>query len=133
MFDFAPVGLGILVVALAFLAIGWRLLPPRVARGAAEDSFNVDAYVIEATLAKTSRFVDKTVHDLESLAEGGVTIIAIVREGGHRYVPAGHWSMFADDVLVLQGDAHALRELAEEAGLEVLGTVKSPGEAGSLA
>jgi len=82
MFDFAPVGLGILVVALAFLAIGWRLLPPRVARGAAEDSFNVDAYVIEATLAKTSRFVDKTVHDLESLAEGGVTIIAIVREGG---------------------------------------------------
>ena len=41
--------------------------------------------------------------------------------------------MFADDVLVLQGDAHALRELAEEAGLEVLGTVKSPGEAGSLA
>jgi di/tricarboxylate transporter len=133
MFDFAPVGLGILVAGLAFLAIGWRLLPPRVAHGVAEDSFNVDAYVIEATLAKTSRFVDKTVHDLEALAEGGVSVIAIVREGGHRYVPAGHWSMFADDVLVLQGDAHALRELAEEAGLEVLGTVKSPGEAGSLA
>lgn len=27
MFDFAPVGLGIVVVGLAFLAVGWRLLP----------------------------------------------------------------------------------------------------------
>ena len=27
MFDFAPVGLGILVAGLAFLVVGWRLLP----------------------------------------------------------------------------------------------------------
>jgi di/tricarboxylate transporter len=129
MFDFAPVDLGILVVGLAFLAIGWRLLPlRRGAQAAAEDSFKVDAYVIEAALPKTSTFVGKTVAELEALAEGSVSVIAIIREHGRRYIPAGHWWMFADDVLVLQGDAHALRELAEEAGLEVVGTGKSQGE-----
>ncbi len=44
--------------------------------------------------------------------------MAIIREGGRRYIPSGHWWIFADDVLVLQGDAHAVRELAQEARLD---------------
>ena len=125
MFDFAPVGLGILVAGLAFLAVGWRLLPSRrAAHASAEDAFRIEAYVVEATLPATSAFVDRTVAQLEALAEGNVTVVAIIRERGRRYIPAGHWWMFADDVLVLQGDAHALRELAEEAGLKVVGAAK---------
>ena len=54
--------------------------------------------------------------------------MAIIREGGRRYIPSGHWWIFADDVLVLQGDAHAVRELAQEARLEVVGTAKTPDE-----
>jgi di/tricarboxylate transporter len=127
MFDFAPVGLGILVAGLAFLSIGWRLLPAgRKGEAAAEDAFQVDAYVIEATVPTGSRFVNKTVAQLEKLEEGEVTVRAIIREGGRRYIPSGHWWLFVGDVLVLQGDAHALRTLASEAGLQVVGTVKSP-------
>jgi di/tricarboxylate transporter len=133
MFDFAPVGLGILVAGLAFLTVGWRFLPIRRGAQAAEDSFNVNAYVIEAMLPKISAFVDKTVNELEALADGSVSVIAIIREHGHRYVPAGHWWLFADDVLVLRGDAHALRELTEEAGLEVVGTARSLGKPASPA
>src|SRR5215211_5348334 len=126
MFDFAPVGLGILAVGLAFLAIGWRLLPSaRGAPAAPEDAFTVDAYVIEAIVPATAASVHKTVATLEALGEGGISVIAIIREHGHRYIPAGHWPIFAGDVLVLQGDAHALRELANEAGLDVVGTVKT--------
>jgi len=132
MFDFAPVGLGILAAGLAFLAVGWRLLPvARAAQAAPEDSFKVEAYVLEAALPAASAFVDRTVAELEALAEDNVSVVAIIREGGRRYVPAGHWWMFADDVLVLQGDAHAIRELVEEAGLAVVGTSKPPVETAS--
>jgi di/tricarboxylate transporter len=128
MFDFAPVGLGILAAGLAFLSVGWRLLPSgRDTQAAPEDAFTVDAYVIEAIVPETSAFADRTVATLEALANGGVSVIAIIREQEHRYVPAGHWWIFAGDVLVLHGDAHALRELAEEAGLEVIGTAKTRG------
>jgi di/tricarboxylate transporter len=134
MFDFAPVGLGILVSGLAFLSIGWRLLPVRrEAQTAPQDAFKVDAYLIEAILPKNSPFVNRTVAELEALAEGEVSVIAIIRDRGHRYVPGGHWWMFADDVLMLQGEAHGLRELTEEAGLEVVGTAKPPDEAASPA
>lgn len=127
MFDFAPVGLGILAAGLAFLAIGWRLLPAgRTAPLTPEETFKVDAYLAEAKLPQTSRLVDRSVAELEKLAEGNVSVVSIIRESGHRYVPGGHWPMFAEDTLVLQGDAHAIRELVEEAGLVLVGTDKPP-------
>jgi di/tricarboxylate transporter len=129
MFDFAPVGLGILAAGLAFLSVGWRLLPAgRTGQPAAEDAFHVNAYLVEATVPAGSPFINKTVESLEALGEGTVTVIAIIREGGRRYLPAGHWWMFAEDILVLQGDAHALHGLAQEAGLEVVGTAKAPAQ-----
>jgi di/tricarboxylate transporter len=130
MFDFAPVGLGILFAGLLFLSFGWRLLP--IGRGkstSAEDAFRVDAYVIEAAVPTSSAFVDKTVDSLEALADGAVSVTAIIRERGRRYIPAGYWWIFAEDVLVLQGDAHAVQDLAQEAGLEIVGTATHPDEA----
>ncbi|MGE0425610.1 MAG: SLC13 family permease [Reyranellaceae bacterium] len=127
MFEFAPVGLGILVAGLAFLAFGWRLLPAkRTAQLAPEDTFKVDAYMAEATLPKDSKFIDKPVSALEALGEGNVSVVGIIREGGRRYRPAGYWWVLADDILVLQGEAHAIRELVEEAGLVLVGTAKPP-------
>lgn len=127
MFDFAPVGLGILVAGLAFLSVGWRLLPAgRTGQAAIEDAFHVHSYLVEAAVPVGSPFVNRTVASLEALGEGSITVIAIIREGGRRYVPAEHWRMFAEDILVLQGDAHSLHALAQEAGLEVVGTTKAP-------
>jgi di/tricarboxylate transporter len=130
MFDFAPVGLGIAFAGLAFLVVGWRLLPrERRGQSSAEDAFDVDPYVLEAVLPQASSFVGKTVADLEALGEGNVAVIAIIREKSRSHVPAEHWVLFADDILVLQGSAHSLRGLAEEAGLNIVGTFKRPGPA----
>ena len=127
--DFAPVGLGILVAGLGFLAFGWRLLPTsRGTQASAQDAFQVDAYIVEASVPAFSPFVNKTVESLEALGAGEVSVMAIIREGGRRYLPSGHWWIFADDVLVLQGDAHAVRELTQEARLVVVGTAKTPDE-----
>lgn len=118
MFDFAPVGLGIVAAGLLFLAVGWRLLPAdRKGPGHTTDSFSVEPYLAEAVVPEGSAFVGRTVAELEALGDGDVTVTAIVRERTNRYVPAGHWWLLAGDVLVLQGDAPALQLVLEESGL----------------
>ncbi|MFL9828684.1 SLC13 family permease [Rhodoplanes sp. SY1] len=128
MFDFAPVGLAILGAGLLFLSFGWRLLPRgRTSRGIPEDAFSIAGYVVEATLGRNSRLAGKTVADLETASDGAVTVIAVVREHGRRrYIPAGHWTLFQDDILVLQGEAHRLRDFADDAGLNLVGTRTIP-------
>ena len=122
MFDFAPVGLGIAVAGLAFLAVGWRLLPSdRTGLVPAASAFEVEPYLSEVRLPAASPLVNRTVAELEALAGGSVSVVAIVREGGRRYIPAEHWTLFAGDVLVLQSDPHSLRAIVEEAGLHLGG------------
>ncbi len=122
MFDFFPVGFGIMLLGVAFLSVGWRLLP---IRGAGQDSgdapFQIEDYISEALLPETSPLVGKTVADLERLSEGSVTVTAIIREGHRRYTPAGYWPLFAEDVLVLEADPQELQSLIHAAHLELVG------------
>jgi len=125
MFDFAPVGLGIVVAGFTFLVVGWRLLPGgRQGVPLPAAAFDIGPYLSEARLPATSSLVGKTVADLEALGEGGVSVIAIIREAEKRYVPAGHWTLFADDILVLQSDPHALKAVMSDAGLRLEGAGK---------
>jgi di/tricarboxylate transporter len=126
MFDFAPVGLGIVAAGFAFLVVGWRLLPGgRRAPMPPASAFAIDPYLSEARLPATSPLVGKTVAELEAVGGGGVTVVAIVREQERRYVPAGHWRLFADDILVLQSDPHTLRTVVTEARLHLEGAGRS--------
>jgi di/tricarboxylate transporter len=122
MFDFFPVGAGICLVGVAFLALGWRLLPQTgKGRGPPEELFKVEGYVSEARIPEGSSIVGKTVGDFEALSSGEVAIGAIIREKSRRYVPASHWTLYQDDVLVLESDPHALQKVVERAGLELVG------------
>jgi di/tricarboxylate transporter len=130
MFDFTPVGLGVAGAALAFLAFGWRLLPSgRGAQAPPSVAFEVEPYLSEARLPEGSPLVGGTVAELERRGEGEVEVIAIVREGGHRYVPAGHWTLFADDLLVLRSDPHALQRIVAETRLQLAGVGNGPSKA----
>jgi di/tricarboxylate transporter len=122
MFDFAPVGVCLAVAGVAFLTVGWRLLP-RIRRGASatpETRFSIGDYTTEVRLPAGSPYVGKTVRDLEALGDGDVTVAAIIREGYRRYIPAGFWQLFEDDILVLEADTHALSRLVANAKLELI-------------
>ncbi|MBV8094819.1 MAG: SLC13 family permease [Acetobacteraceae bacterium] len=122
LFDFAPVGLPLSLVAIAFLSVGWRLLPQnRIGRAAAEKRFAIEDYMTEAVVPPASPFIGKTIADLEDIAEGEVTVITVIREHDRRYIPASHWTIFENDVLVLQADPVALRPVVDQAGLKLLG------------
>lgn len=118
MFDFAPVGLGVTVVGLLFLAFGWRLLPERAAvKG--DRPFEIADYTTEARVPEGSRMAGRTVAELERLAGGEVGVIAIIRNDGHRYVPAANWTLDAGNLLILEGDPDTLKQLTDAAGLEL--------------
>ncbi|MEW5729764.1 MAG: SLC13 family permease, partial [Pseudomonadota bacterium] len=125
MFSFAPLGLTLSVLGVAFLAFGWRLLPLNRDTGS-DQPFSVSDYTAEARLPPASPFVNKTVDDLEDASDGEASVCAIVREGGRRYTPAGHWWLFADDIVVLRCDATVLKRLVTLARLEVPGAEPSP-------
>ncbi|PWC34023.1 SLC13 family permease [Azospirillum sp. TSO35-2] len=119
MFDFTPVGLVIAVAGVAVLSVGYRLLPKGRA-AASGPAFSIDDYTAEALLPAGTPFVGRTVAELETFAEGEVTVAAIVREHYRRYVPSGHWVLFADDILVLEADTQALSNLVKRAGMRMM-------------
>jgi di/tricarboxylate transporter len=127
-FDFAPVGLPLTVLAVAFLAVGWRFLPKdRKAQPAAEKQFEIEDYLSEAVIpGGGSPFVGKTVQEVEELADGAVAVTAIIREGNRRYIPSGEWRLFENDVLVLQADPAVLKPFLDQGQLALVGAAGAP-------
>jgi di/tricarboxylate transporter len=125
MFDFTPVGGGIAVFGVLFLAIGWRLLPQR--RGAAGGAnFAMEDYTSEVRLTEKSPFVGRTVGDVEKMGGGDLAIVALVRQGSGRQIPTRRWKLFADDVLVIEADPQIIEQFARDGNLELVGSEKPP-------
>src|SRR5512132_4238719 len=89
------------IIGIVFLSVAWRLLPRERSSGSSQGPFEIADYTTEALLPAGSPLVGKTVGDLEALGEDDIAVAAIVREQRHRYVPAGHWILFENDLLVL--------------------------------
>ncbi|MEA1832046.1 SLC13 family permease [Methylobacterium durans] len=120
MFDFTPVGLGIALIGLAFLAVGYRLLPKDRKPGGSGASFSLAAYVTEARLPPGSGQIGATVREIEALGDGDVAVAVVIRERFRRYVPGPDWRLRADDVLLLEGEPEDLERLVARAGLELV-------------
>ena len=129
MFDFTPVGAGIALCGVLFLAVGWRLLPGGRRGSASSTNFSLEDYTSEVRLTKKSSFVGRTVGDVEKLGGGDVDIIALIREGGRRQIPTRRWKLYADDVLVVEADPQTLEQFARDGNLELVGTEKPPEKA----
>jgi di/tricarboxylate transporter len=120
MFDFLPVGAGLALAGVAFLAVGYRLLPAgRKGSASIEAAFNIEAYTTEANLPEGSPVAGKTVAQLEDLGEGDVSVTTVIRERFRRYAPASHWTLHPGDVLILQGEPAALERLVARAKLDL--------------
>ena len=79
MFDFTPVGIGLALAGVIFLAFGWRLLPgDRKGAAAMEAAFNLEGYTTEVAIPEDSPLAGKTVRDLERLGEDEVEVVAIL-------------------------------------------------------
>src|SRR3712207_507871 len=80
MFDFTPVGLGIALAGVVFLAFGYRLLPQgRKGAASLDAALNIKDYVTEARVTPESEVIGQTVADLHKLANDEVKVAAIIR------------------------------------------------------
>ncbi len=123
MFDFAPVGLGVALAGCLFLCFGWRLIP-RGRRGAAspEESFKIEDYLTEIQVPADTPLVGKSLADLQALAEGDVTILALIRGESRRLVPSPRARIEADDVIVLETDPAALKKVIDSGKVKMVGS-----------
>jgi di/tricarboxylate transporter len=127
LFDFLPVGAPLTIVAVVFLAVGWRLIPKN-RRGSqpTEYQFAIDTYTSEAGIPATSSLIGKTVQDFEEMNEGIITVTSIIRRNGRRYIPNSQSVFAAGEILVLQGDPVALKPIVDQHGLELHGAGETP-------
>ncbi|MBO9516425.1 MAG: SLC13 family permease, partial [Porphyrobacter sp.] len=120
MFDYFPVGATLTAVGLAFLAVGYRLLPtgqkPAAALG---EVLDVQAYLTEARVVSGSAAEGKSIADLGDAAEG-VSVAAVIREGEDREASCDT-VLNAGDIVLLQGAPDALERIIAKASLELEG------------
>lgn len=109
MFDYTPVGLTLTVVALVFLAFGYRLLP-RDRQGATSMSaaLAANAYATEVSAPEGWAQGPMTVSALSALGNGDVKIMTLIRAGKRRLNPRGNVVIKAGDALLIEGEQQAL-------------------------
>ena len=121
MYDFAPVGLAITAMALAFLAVGYRILP-KDRRGATQmnAALAANAYATEVIAPEDWAEESMTVSALNALGEGDVRIMALIRAGKRRASPRGNVVVKPGDVLLVEGEQQALQEFIGRSRLRLI-------------
>lgn len=122
MFDFAPVGGAVALAGILYLSVAWRLLP-RDRKGAPDPAsrFKISDFVTEARVAEKSPFDGKTIGDLEAIAEGAATVIALTTGGRTIRVPQRSWRLAIGDVIAIEADAAQLKRIVDDGGLVLVG------------
>jgi di/tricarboxylate transporter len=122
MFDFTPVGLPLALAGIAFLAVGWRLLPRGRAPGSGDDQpFRIEDYVAELVLPEGSSTVGKTVADIEAATDEVFRVLAIERSELRHHAPSRGWRLRANDRLVVEAEPRMIEKLVSKFGLELQG------------
>lgn len=112
MYDYAPVGLGVTAAGLLFLAFGYRLLPrARTAPERLDAALAAKPYVTEVEVPADWDPARTTVGKLRKLANGDVSVMALLRDGRRRPAPHANLRIRPGDVLLLEGESQALDDL----------------------
>ena len=121
MFDYAPVGLALTLIALAFLAFGYRLLP-RDRQGATSMSaaLAANAYATEVRAPEGWAPGSMTVSALAALGVDEVKIMALIRSGKRRLSPRGNVVVKAGDALLIEGEQQALEGFVSRAQMNLI-------------
>ncbi|MCV0429778.1 MAG: SLC13 family permease, partial [Roseibium sp.] len=129
MFDFAPVGITVAVVGIAFVTLlGWRFLPAHFREKPKQDGFVESLYSAELKIGKVSEEKPLTVGDLYPIAEDkDVVIIGLIRNGRRIRGFARREPIRQDNYLVVEGDPKAIESFMGAAKLEFAGSERHKG------
>ncbi len=119
MFDYSPVGVGVAVIGIAFVALlGWRLVPQRQASDA--ESFETGKYVTEARVTEVSKVRGKTVKEAEALLDDAdAQIIGLIQNEYRVVAPRQGRVLGRGDILVIEAEPEALAAVLANLGLRL--------------
>ena len=131
MFDFAPVGLAVAIVGVAFIAlVGWRLIPSGPgSQDPAKQLFEVKNYIANVRVPERSEAVGKLVRDLDPLAEeNDVWMLGLIRGGKRLSGQARRIQIREGDILILEAGPKAIDSFVGALKLEYEGQEKKTGD-----
>ena len=122
MFDFAPVGaLAALVGVIFIITIGYRLIPHREGGDTAlEDLMKIDEYVTELAVPEGSPLIGKPIRELVVLADGDVSVVALIRQGEKELAPPWYTRMMPGDHLMIEGGTEAIAMAVEKSDFDLV-------------
>jgi di/tricarboxylate transporter len=128
MFDFAPVGLAVAIVGVAYVAlIGWRLIP--VARGqhnTSKELSHLGDYLAEVKVPEESTVIGRRVRDLDEIAaEHETEIIGLIRRGTRQPGMARRAEIRKNDVLIIKAAPEGIEAIVGALGLQYTGKKNS--------
>lgn len=120
MFDFLPVGGILTLIAIAYLTVGYRLLPrSRQAAIDVDAALAAKAYVTEVAVPEDWAFQADTVGALKKAADGAVSVVAILRGRKRLESPHANAKIHPGDILLLEGEQQELNQLIVAAKLRL--------------
>lgn len=125
MFDFLPVGAGVALVGVLFIAlIGWRLIPKSSSADTSGELFKISEYISEVRVPDDSKFVGFPLHDLLTAmpAKEDIAIVGLVRHEKRILAPSMYRVLRAGDILMVETDSDSLKSLIDDGGLEFIET-----------
>lgn len=122
MFDFAPVGAAAALAGIVFIVlIGYRMIPHREGTDTAlEELMQIEEYVTELAIPDDSPLIGKPVRELVVLADGDVSVVAIIRDGSKELAPPWYTRMMRGDHLIIEGGTDAIAVAVEQSGFELV-------------
>jgi len=121
MFDFAPVGLAVAIVGVAYVAlIGWRLIPvARTEHNTAKELSHLGDYLAELKVPEESTAIGQKVRDLDDIvAEHEVEIVGLIRRGERQPGMARRVEIRKNDILVFKAAPEGIEAIVGALGLE---------------
>ncbi|HUZ11852.1 MAG TPA: SLC13 family permease [Caulobacteraceae bacterium] len=115
MYDFAPVGLCLTAVGLAFLSFAYRLLPrERAGQVALTEAIAAKSYVTEAVVPEDWTGGPKRVSEVRRAGGGDIEVVGLISGGRRRERPHANTLVRAGDVVQLEGDPNLLHTLIHD-------------------
>jgi di/tricarboxylate transporter len=127
MFDYTPVGAGLAVVGVIFLALFYKLLPARApAQTSLNDAVQIKNYTTEAAVTDQTVAAGLTISTLQKLGGGDAMITAIIGGAGQKRKPLPDTVLKTGDILLIEGEQQALDRMVNQGRLKLSG--QGPGD-----
>ncbi len=128
MFDFTPVGVGVALCGVVFIAlVGWRLIPSRQSQGTLGETIDIESYMTELRVSEDSRFAGKLVGDMVETINEDVAIVGLIRNGVAYGAPSSYQIIDTGDLFIIEANPDDLNAFIAETGftLDVSGDIPS--------